>query len=466
MSKFLTALAFGAVLLLSAMPGFCQEFYEDPATGQIYTKPAEGRVAVGVPAEKIGGLYEDASGAIYNKPGEGRTPVAMTSQAAPQPQSEAAEPAADYSTQAFVEAVKHVISDEESTTYPKIKIGNLFYGKYSYDFEKGKANLDGRAEGLNKFDLTRGYINVRAELMPWLKVRVTPDISRDSTGDYKLRLKFGYVDFHDFQDFYPSFEVKVGQFEGPWLDYEENLWTYRMQNTMLVEREGFMNSADLGVNIQGKIPAGYGEWQADVSNGEGYHADEPTTGQDGRFKTIAARLTLVPLPNVDLLKGLQLTGFYTGGRAAERNNEILQRQRTIAFAGYKYQDDLFLGFEYLWTHGEDGTIVGSYTLPQPATGAHNYNGRGFSALAWYRMPFWKPIRLMGRFDQFDHDVDHPDAVDTRWVSGVSYDLGKYITFLVDNERQIPDKRLRKPLAANNPFKVQNLLEAVVQWKFN
>src|SRR5512143_1371777 len=117
MSKFLTALAFGAVLLLSAIPGMCADLYEDPATGQLYTKPAEGRVTVNIPADKVGGLYEDASGAVFSKPGDGRTPVAMASQPASETKPEASEEPADYSSSAFAEAVKHVIGDEESTHY-------------------------------------------------------------------------------------------------------------------------------------------------------------------------------------------------------------------------------------------------------------------------------------------------------------------------------------------------------------
>ena len=454
MSKFLTAVAFGAVLLLSAIPGWCADLYEDPATGQLYTKPAEGRVTVSIPADKAGGLYEDESGAVFSKPGAGRTPVSMASQAAPQPQaSPAEEPVADYSTQAFAEAVKHVISDEESTTYPKVKVGSLFYGEYFYDFDKETPNPDGSKGGRNKFTLNRGYINLRADMTPEIKARVTPDITRASNGDWELRLKYGYLEFHNFLDFYPSFDVKLGQYETAWLDYEEARWTYRVIEQMMIEKEGFFNSADLGVGLKGKLPQGYGDWQVDVINGEGYHQDE-----QNKFKTVQARLTLVPLPKSDLFKGLELTGFISNGRQNITNNVPVQRDRYIAYLGYTYHDDLYLAAEYDLTRGKDKFLA--------PPGMLNLKGQGFSTLAWYRMPFWKPIRILGRFDQFDHNTDDTtnQSTATRWIYGLSYDLGKSVMFVLNNERTLTGNNLRHGQGSKELD--ENLLKVDVQWKFN
>jgi len=449
MSRSFVSLLLVLLALSYAAPAFAAGLYEDPATGQIYSRPGEGRVALQAPADSVSALYEDPdTGLVYARPGKGRAPLAMSTPAQ-KPQAEAG--SSGYAGKEFVDAVKGVMGDEEKNKYPKITVGALFYGEYFYDFHNEIINPDGSHGGRNKFALNRGYINLRAELTPEIKVRVTPDITRDALGDYKFRLKYGYVGFHDFLKPYPSFEVKLGQFEGAWLDYEENLWTYRMQGTMLVEREGFMDSANLGVSLQGKLPAGYGEWQGIVDNGEGYHADETN-----KYKSFQARLTLVPAPRIEWLKGLNITGFYTAGKEKVVNTYQLQRDRAIAFMGYKYRDDLFVGGEYLWTRGKDKFIA------QPASKAQNLEGNGFSAMVWYRMPFLKPLRLMGRYDYFDHDHDSSNNSVNRYIYGISYDLGKYVTFLVNNEHTTADKGLK---AGATKEQNENLLKVDVQWKY-
>ena len=451
---------FGLVLLLAAVPAFCDGpvLWQDSETGQLFSKPADGRVPVDpvkdlqIPAAAASNLYEDENGVIFSKPGAGRSKLAVApAENAPVTTTAQSSQPGDYSGQAFADAVKNIIGEKESKTFPKVKIGAEAYVGYSYDFDNEDLNSDGSHK--NKFSLNRGYLNVNADLTPEIKFRFTPDISRISSddnnnGDYALRVKYLYAEFHDFLKFYPSLDVKLGQFQGAWLDHEEGLWTYRVQGTMLAEREGFMNSADLGVNLQGKIPAGYGEWQANVNNGEGYHADEVN-----KYKSVQARLTINPLPNNEWTKGLEVTGFTFFGR----KDRITSKDIYIAFLGYKLKDDLFVGGEYLWTHGPDSLVTST-------TAHHNIDGNGFSLLAWYRMPFWKPIRVMGRYDHYDHDTDSPNNTDTRYIYGVSYDLNKYVTFLLDNERTV-GKAYKGGYASPTSVKDQNLLKVDVLVKF-
>ena len=488
MSRFFAGV-FGMVLLLVAVPAFCDGpvLWQDPETGQLFGKPADGRVPVDpvkdlqIPVAAVGNLFEDMeTGALYSKPGAGRNKLAVApagnSPVTTEAQSSQPE---DYNTQAFVDAVKHVVGDEDAAKYPKVKLGAEAYIGYSYDYLRQSANSDKSKK--NSFSLNRGYINLNADLTPEIKFRFTPDISRvsgitatstskttikpalppggsvtttttttasnNTAGDYELRVKYLYAEFHDFLKIYPSLDVKLGQYQGAWLDHVEGLWTYRVQGTMLAEKEGFMNSADLGVNLQGKIPAGYGEWQANVNNGEGYHADEVN-----KYKSLQARLTINPLPNNDWTKGLEFTGFTFFGR----KDRITSKDIYIAFLGYKLKDDLFVGGEYDWTHGPDSFVKSTKK-------DNNIKGGGYSLLAWYRMPFWKPIRLMGRYDHFDHDTQTANNTDTRYIYGVSYDLNKNVTFLLDDERTVGGGN--KDGYTNTKVKDQNLLKVDVLVKF-
>lgn len=464
MSRILAGV-FGLVLLLAAVPAFCDGpvLWQDSETGQLFSKPAEGRVQVDpvkdlqIPAAAAANLYEDENGAVFSKPAPGRNKLAVApAENAPVTTEAQSSQADDYSTQAFVDAVKHVVGDEDAAKYPKVKVGAEAYIGYSYDYLRGSVNADKSKK--NSFSLNRGYINLNADLTPEIKFRFTPDISRlsitdgtggknNNNGDYALRVKYLYAEFHNFLNVYPSLDVKLGQFQGAWLDHEEGLWTYRVQGTMLVEKEGFMNSADLGFNLQGKIPGGYGEWQANVNNGEGYHADEIN-----KYKSVQARLTINPLPNNDWTKGLEFTGFSFTGRSKDRMNS---KDIYIAFLGYKLNDDLFVGGEYDWTHGADGFVAST-------TKDKNINGAGYSLLAWYRMPFWRPIRIMGRYDHFDHNTDTPNNTDTRYIYGVSYDINKNVTFLLDGERTVgggnKDGYTSKKVVDQNLLKVDVLVK--------
>jgi len=371
-----------------ALPASALTLYEDKDTGQIFTQPGPGR-------EKIEGEV------VIVKP--------KSSEAATAP----AAPTGDYSSQAFADAVNYVIGERESNTYPRFKLGAVAYIGYSYDFDNESAGMHGK----NKFSLNRGYLNFKFDLSPEVFFRVTPDITRKSDGDFELRLKYLYVEFHKFLAAYPSLKVKMGQFQGAWLDHEEHLWTYRVQGTMMIEREHFMNSANLGVDFEGKLPAGYGEWQALVCNGEGYHSDEVN-----KYKSVQARLTLHPLPGNEWTEGLELTAFTFFGA----KDDHTARNMYDFLLGYKYKDKLFVGAEYLLTHGSDHYVM--------QAGKYNLNGGGVSVLGWARLPFFEPVRLMARWDHFDHDLDSPDNTFNRYIYGVSYDINKYVTILLDGER--------------------------------
>ncbi|MGA2193613.1 MAG: hypothetical protein ABSG42_09600 [Nitrospirota bacterium] len=502
--KGIAGIVFLFVLFIGALPGYCETgtvLWQDQATGQLYTKPADGRVPVNpvkdlnLPPAAVNSLYEDQNGVVYMKPGEGRTPIAMAAPASP----ESSPAPSDYSSQAFYDAVKHVVGEQNANTYPRVKVGATFFGEYYYDLEKQVLSSDKSTGGWdrNAFTINRGYINVLGDLTPEVSFRITPDVTRISTtayvtsvtttknaagavtavttttssapnaGDWELRLKYAYVDFHNFLGIYPSLGIRMGQLTA-WLDYEETLWQYRVIDKMLSDVEGFLSAGDLGVSTRGKIPGNFGDWQADVINGKDYHTDATN-----KYKSVEARVTLTPLPFSPFTKGLNLTGFANVGRSTRQT----EQDRYIAWASYKYEDDLFLGGEYLWTLGSDSYVSSAVV---PAT-QRNIWGSGYSLLAWYRMPFLKPLRILGRYDNFNHDEDPIAAttvstatlrnaensdIITRYIYGVSYDVNKYVMFVLDNERtETKLGSFLNPITGSKPVPNQNLVKVDLQVVF-
>ncbi|MBI5468669.1 MAG: hypothetical protein HY891_05990, partial [Deltaproteobacteria bacterium] len=79
------------------------------------------------------------------------------------------------------------------TTWLKgLSIGATAFVDYSFGQTGGATKSN-----YNRFTLQRGYINIRKEITPWFKMRMTPDIKvspSSQTGDYTIRMKYLYAD--------------------------------------------------------------------------------------------------------------------------------------------------------------------------------------------------------------------------------------------------------------------------------
>ncbi len=190
--------------------------------------------------------------------------------------------------------------------YPKVNLGVLAYFQYG-------AELDNRGD-YNAFDVTRTYLNVTGDLSPRVKFRVTPDIRRVTdgslAGSLTFRIKYAFIELDDLG---PRSWLRFGAHQTPWLDFEESINRYRVQGPMFAEREGVIpGSSDFGMGYLTRLPAGYGEINVGVYNGEGYARAEPD-----RHKSLQARVTIRPFPRAGLAKGLRLSGFYDAGWFAD-----------------------------------------------------------------------------------------------------------------------------------------------------
>jgi len=284
-----------------------------------------------------------------------------------------------------------------------LEIGTLSYFEYSGGREK-----DDKA--FNRFRITRGYIIVKKQLTPWLGFRVTPDVTQDDTGDFKLRLKYLYAEIKPPDlGFLTDMKSEIGMGHNPWLDFEEHVNFYRVQGTMFIERAGIFNSADLGVSVMGywggqmdedfrkrvsKYYAGrWGSWHIGVYNGGGYHAKE-----ENENKIPEVRLTVRPLP--DLLPGLQVSYFGLFGKGNKKNVSSWP-DYDVNLAMLSYQDSwiTFTG-QYARTRGNNkGTLV------VPGTD-RSLKGEGFSFFVEGIPPLLdRAFSVIGRYDRFDPDTE-------------------------------------------------------------
>jgi hypothetical protein len=302
-----------------------------------------------------------------------------------------------------------------------LSVGALWYLSYQYYPDDG-----------NQFLIKRGYIDIKKKVLSWgrnsFEARVTPDVNQDNTGDLKLRLKYIYGKFNVGARWEPWLEF--GLVHMPWLDFEEHVNLYRMQDTMFLERNNAFNSADLGATFGGffgpKIegpdaphayPGKYGSFAVGVYNGTGYHGIETNMN-----KTLEGRFTLRPFPNQ--LQGLQISYFGLTGKG----NTPAPPDYTVnlGFLSYEFNLGTLTAQYYEGKGTTSGTAVDADGNALPR--------KGYSFFGELRFPPSKRARVIFRYDWFDPDKNVGNNESKTYIAGVAWDLGRSNIILADYQK--------------------------------
>ena len=313
-----------------------------------------------------------------------------------------------------------------------LKIGTLTYVSYeSIKQDDGEGGL----ETVSRFNVGRGYIDIRKDINSYFGFRATPDVHQDDTGDWKLRLKYLYGAFKwAGHGFLGKSYAEVGMAHMPWLDFEEHVNRFRMQGTMFLERNHTFNSADLGILVGGNLgpemPEDYrahvnnhytGRWGSfgvGVYNGGGYHGSS-----NNNNVVIEGRLTVRPVPS--LVPGLQVSGLGITGKgntAAEPDWDVL-----LAMLSFESRYVVATGQYYDGKGNQAGTAVGPDGV--------SLDRDGYSAFAEVRLPQQEEFSVFSRYDRFDTDANDPEAdVRKRFIIGGAWQFVKGNYCVIDYDR--------------------------------
>jgi hypothetical protein len=309
----------------------------------------------------------------------------------------------------------------------RLHVGGTFY--LSFQNGTAYAGTPGQTTSYSKFVLKRGYLDVSDDITPWFTGRITTDIYQNAAGDYQPRIKYLYGSFHwQGNEFFSQPYVNFGQVVIPWLDWDEAVNRYRMQDEMFLERNGILNSADDGIlvgsnlgglmseeyrkNVDGAYAGRYGSWQLGIYNGNGYHAAEKNQN-----KALEARLSLRPLP--DAVPGLQFTVFGVNGKGNVASVPGKSLPEWTVFDGMvSYETAHFTGqAEYFSGKGNQGGTALN------ADGSARKQ-KGYSLFANVRLGEGARWGVIGRYDHFDPNPDRAanvlDDVTKMSIVGVSY----------------------------------------------
>ncbi|MDD5434324.1 MAG: hypothetical protein PH343_02720 [Nitrospira sp.] len=310
---------------------------------------------------------------------------------------------------------------ENKSLLPKalegLSIGGVAYLDYSI------GTKDGNGTDYNKFSLTRGYINIKKDVNPWLKLRITPDVTQITStnsqkGDMELRMKYYYADFLlPDSEIFTDNVLRAGLEPIPWIDFLENINTYRMQGSQFQERFGNINSADFGIgllgNFGGKLSkesqdvvgystpysGKYGGYYIGVYNGGGYNAVEENTD-----KVIEGRITLRPMPN--LIPGLQLSYFGLSGKGNKDTNPNWNTHT------------LFLSLQ-----NRHAVLTGEYVQAKGNQKGEDQNDKkGYSIFADINVPSYSNLAVMLRYDVWDPNTNSSKDEEQLFIGGVRYKL--------------------------------------------
>ena len=214
------------------------------------------------------------------------------------------------------------------TNYPYVTFGVDSFLQYGVELHE--------RDYYNAFDVTRGYLNIKAQMSDKVSFRFTPDVKPTTDADLNrnlaLRLEYAALDVQVTD----NVKVMFGQHETPWLTFEESVNRYRVIGPFFSERLGLIpGPTDLGVSIKGT--RGRTEYHAGVYNGEGYGQAELD-----RYKAVDGRATFRPFDEDTELGKVTLSGFYQYGWYAR------DRPRNVAIAMGSYENDnIVLTGQYL-----------------------------------------------------------------------------------------------------------------------
>jgi hypothetical protein len=305
----------------------------------------------------------------------------------------------------------------------QVTVGGVVYAQYGYSLkpDSGLVATTGAAGHDNNFDVTRAYVNVTAKFADGVTTRVTTDVDgrAAAAGQLSIRLKYAFVAWQPQAK--GPLTYKLGLVQTPWIDWEENLWDYRMQGTTAFDRNKLFPSSDFGAAIDGMWNYEQVNAQIGLYNGEGYSSALGDPGKD-----FEARLS-VRVAKSDMAGksgGLRINGYAQMGKS----NGGGTRSRLIGNLSYKTKA-VTLAAEYAL--GQDSTAA---KTPQQKSGTMSIYGV-------YNLPHSRAA-VIARIDSYDPNTDSTLTASnsaanttvnkqTRVIGGVSYAVTPNLRVLLD-----------------------------------
>jgi len=153
-------------------------------------------------------------------------------------------------------------------------------------------------------------------------------------------LKYAYLQGKLYGD---AVVLRLGQSHTPWIDYEEHLWAHRYFSPVLIDKNGYDASSDLGIGLKGKVLDGFAHYWVTYTNGPGYSHPGGLNNKLSDRMDFDGRVGIVPLPGLTLdfqyrngFKGTKFRPASAAQKAAETKSILYQIMATYG-QGHDYR---------------------------------------------------------------------------------------------------------------------------------
>ena len=339
-------------------------------------------------------LYQDANGQVFTTKGEDRTLIKTP-------------------------------TDVHSKA-SKLKFSGLTYiGATAKDFKDNQATT-------GQMEIRRAYFQLKAYFLEDTKsyYRVTFDMSKDVTGDEKLRAKYAYLYLNDIL---PSTGVEIGLAHRPWHDYEEhNSWYFRNISKVLIEDSDhgpdLSNSADFGVMTKTKTK--YFDADIGIFNGEGYHAYQNAQNGLSLEWRMTAHILGVSGKDKQTKKTYWDASFF--GQYNKKHKKVATINEDLIFTGLHtvYNQPSFL-VSAQYVYSQDTRSEGNVVSGQA--------GSGYSMNGEYRLGDTKEYRMFARYDSWTPKKLSNEKEDKGYILGAAWEQNHNLQWVgnvivTDNEK--------------------------------
>lgn len=222
--------------------------------------------------------------------------------------------------------------------------------------------------------------------------------------DFFVKYLYGQAKFND------AFVVRFGSEASPWIPYVDSVTNYRWIEKSMLDRLGFGNTADWGLNALGTVADGIADYSVYVVNGGGYK--NPTRTKD---VDVEGRVGVHPVKWATIAGG-----FYTGhlGQVTAANDGFEKNTATrwnvladVRGFGFNLGAEYFEAKDYKTASPTTGVESGpgGVVVASAATGAGSavVSDKAGGVSSWVSYDFTRQWSALGRFDdvQISKDVD-------------------------------------------------------------
>ena len=153
-------------------------------------------------------------------------------------------------------------------------------------------------------------------------------------------LKYAYVQGKLYDD---AVVLRLGQSHTPWIDHEEHLWGHGYFSPVLIDKNGYDASSDLGIGLKGELLDGMANYWFTYTNGPGYSHPGGLNNKLGDSMDFDSRIGINPLPGLTLdfqyRNGYKGTKFRpaTAAQKAAETKSILEQVMVTYGVGHDFR---------------------------------------------------------------------------------------------------------------------------------